>query len=154
MKSIIDDSYSSCQFFKRYKKIKVRPAICLPLAKKFNDLVAMYLKKFQNVYFIQFIDVVKAFIIDWIAMGLGTPNRVLVDNLGEFDNAIYIQAMEQYNVELITTRANSPWSNSICERNHAVIDLMVPKTQEEQPKLELEIALSGAVNTKKLSNES
>ena len=166
MKLITEDTYSSCEFCKRYKKTKARPVVCLPLAKKFSDVVAMDLKKFQNVYFIHFIDlftrystaqviqikvpqvVVKAFITEWIAMELGAPNRVLVDNGGEFDNEIYIEAMEQYNVEPITTEANSPWSNRICERNHAVIDLVVQQMLEEQPKLELEIALSNAVNAK------
>ena len=50
----------------------------------------------------------KAFITEWISMGLGAPNRVFVDNHSEFDNAIYIEVMEQYNVEPITAGANSP----------------------------------------------
>ena len=60
-------------------------------------------------------------------MGLGAPNKVLVDNGGEFDNLVYIEALEQYNIEPITTGANSPWSNGICDINHAVVDLMVQK---------------------------
>ena len=89
-----------------------------PIGEKFNDVVAMDLKQFQNVYFIHFIDlftryrkaqvvqrkvpqvVVKAFTTEWIAVEMGAPNRVFVDNGGEFDNAIYIEAMEQYNVIL------------------------------------------------------
>ena len=143
-----------------------------PIGKKFNDVVTMELNKFQDVSFTHLIDlftryskvqvihrkipqvVVKAFITEWLAMGLGAPNRVLVYSGSEFYNALYIEVMEQYNVETITTWENSPWINSICERNHAVIDLMVQKMLEEQPKLELEIALSNAVNAKKLSNKS
>ena len=33
VKSIIEDISNSCEFCKRYKKTKARPAVCLPLAK-------------------------------------------------------------------------------------------------------------------------
>ena len=56
--------------------------------------------------------------------------------------------MEQYKIEPMTTAANSPWSNGICERNHAVIDCMVLKMMEENSKLDLDIALASAVNAK------
>ena len=81
-------------------------------------------------------------------MGMGAPNKVLVDNGKEFDNPVYTEAMEQYNIEPITTGANSPWTNGICEIKHAVVDLMVQKMLEEQSSLELEVALSNAVNAK------
>ena len=143
VESMIENISNNGEFCKRYKKIKVRLVVCLPVEKKFNDVVAMDLKQFQNVYFhfIHFIDfftrcsktqviprktlqvVVEAFITEWIAMGLGAPNKVLVDNGGESDNPVYIEAMEQYNIEAITTGANSPWSNGICGRNYSVVDL-------------------------------
>ena len=136
------------------------------MAKKFDYVVTRDLKQFQNVYFIHFINlftryskaqviprktpqvVVKAFITELIAIGLGAPNKVLIDNGGEFDDPAYIEAMEQYNIEAITTGGNSPWRNGICERNHTVVDLMVQKSLEEQPSLEPEVAPSNAVNAK------
>ena len=110
-----------------------------PIGKIFNDVVDMDLKTFQIVYFIHFIylftryrkaqvihrkilhAVVKAFIAEWIAMELGAPNRVLIDNGGEFDNAMNIEAVEQYNDEPITAGVNSPWSNCICETMQLLI---------------------------------
>jgi len=105
----------------------------------------------SNVYFIHFIDlfthftkakmirskklkvVVEAFIITWIASGMGAPNKVLVDNGGEFDNKEYVEAMEQYSIDVCATGTYSP-CNGTCERNHAMVDMMVYKMLEESPK--------------------
>ena len=128
----------------------------------------MDLKVVKNgsLYFIHFIDlftrfsraqvihrktpetVVNAFITSWIANGLGAPGKVLVDNGGEFDNPLYLEAMERYNIEVCATGASSPWSNGTCERNHAVIDLMVDKMLEEDPKMKIEVALANAISAK------
>ena len=54
-------------------------------------------------------------------MELGAPNRVLINNGGEFDNAMKIEAVEQYNDEPITAGVNSPWSNYICETMQLLI---------------------------------
>ena len=76
------------------------------------------------------------------------PNKVLVDNGSEFDNPEYLDAMAQYNVEVMATAASSPWSNGICERNHAVVDIVVQKILEEQPAIDIEMALANAVSAK------
>lgn len=148
------------------KKTKPRPIVCLPLASRFNQAVAMDLTVFRNgsLYFIRFIDlftskarvlrskkpviVVKAFIMEWISMGFGAPERVLVDDGGEFDNPKYLDAMEQYNIEPLATAVNSPWSNGLCERNHQVVDNIVHKILEEEPSLDMDIALANAVSAK------
>ena len=41
---------------------------------------------------------VNAFILIWIANGLGIHGKVLVDNGGEFDNPLYLEVMPQYNI--------------------------------------------------------
>lgn len=48
----------------------------------------------------------------------------------------------------MNTAAYSPWQNGICERNHAVVDNCVAKILEDQPDLNLELALAWAVNAK------
>ena len=142
----------NCNTCKLYKRSPPRPVVALPIASKFNDIVAMDLKVFsltKGIYFIHYIDlftrfskaivikskepkvVVDSFISTWIASGMGAPNKVLVDNGGEFDNPELLEAMEQFNIEVCATAAYSPWSNGICERNHAVVDLMVNKMLEE-----------------------
>ena len=40
------------------------------------------------------------------------------------------------------------WQNGICERNHYIIDVCVEKMLEENPRMNLEVALAWAVNAK------
>ena len=146
---------ADCDICKQYKKTPARPVIALPIAKKFNDVVAMDLKIVKNgeLYFIHFIDlftrfsnsavlsrklpsaVVNAYILTWIDSGFGASNKVVVDNGREFDNPEFLDAMEQYNIEVCATGAESPWSNGVCERNHAVVHLMVEKMMLEDKSL-------------------
>ena len=129
MENLIDELSESCDFCKRYRKTRPRPVVCYPLANRFNQVVAMDLKHYKDLYFIHFIDlftryskakvitrkmpavVVKSFIMEWIGIGLGAPEKLLVDNGGEFNNPDYLDAMEQINVEVMATAVNSPWSN-------------------------------------------
>ena len=164
---MIDFIEKNCEFCLRYRKTKARPVVSMPLGRSFNDVVAMDLKHFrEKMYFIHFIDmftrfckakvitrklpevVVKAFVMEWIAMGFGAPNKVLIDNGGEFNNPKYVDALEQYNVEPMATAANSPWSNGLCERNHKVVDTIVEKIVEENPGVDVDIALANAVSAK------
>ena len=46
------------------------------------------------------------------------------------------------------TAADSPFSNGICERNHAVIDEMLMKIMADEPKCRLGTALAWAVHDK------
>ena len=91
---------------------------------------------------------VNAFTTSWIADGLGAPRKVLVDNGGEFDNPLYLEAMEQYNIEVCATGASYHWSNGTCERNHAVIDLMVDKMLEEDPMMKIEVVPANTISAK------
>ena len=91
---------------------------------------------------------VDAVVDTWIAAGMDAPRKILIDNGGEFDNNEYLETMEQYNVEICVTGASSPWSNGICERNHAVVDTMVYKMLEESPNMKIDIALAHAVSAK------
>ena len=62
-------------------------------------------------------------LLSWIANGLGASGKVLVDNGVEFDNHVYLEAMEQYRSLCHWSLTSFPWNNRTCERNHAVIDL-------------------------------
>ena len=91
---------------------------------------------------------VTAFITSWIANGPGAPGKVLVDNVEEFDNPLYLETMEESNFKVCATGASSPWSNGTCERNHAVIDSMVDKMLEGDPKMKTEIAVANVISAK------
>ena len=137
-----NDVAENCDTCNTFKRNKPRPVVAAPLSRNFNDVIAMDLKILyhQKLYIIYFIDlftrfvkgatlkrkkpdvVVESFITTWIASGFGSPRKVLVDNGGEFDNPLYLEAMEQYGIEVCATGAHSPWSNGVCERNHHVVD--------------------------------
>ena len=84
----------------------------------------------------------------WIGSGLGAPKKFLADNGGEFANEEYKDMSSNLNIELINTAAYSPWQNGICERNHAVVDDCVSKILEDNPELELDVALVWPINAK------
>ena len=52
----------------------------------------------------------------WLASRFGPPEKFFIDNGGEFVNENYKKRPEQFNVEICSTSANSPWQNGICER--------------------------------------
>ena len=78
----------------------------------------------------------------------GVPEKVLVNNGGEFDNPLYLEAMEQYNIKVCATGASSPWSNRTCERNHTIIDLMADKILKDDPKMKIEVAVANVISAK------
>ncbi len=64
---------------------------------------------------------------EWIAADFGPPKKVLVDNGGEFDNEEYKELADQFNLEICTTAAYSPWSNDMNKRNHYIMNVCVQK---------------------------
>ncbi|CAL4132571.1 unnamed protein product, partial [Meganyctiphanes norvegica] len=167
--ALIDEVSANCDLCKRYKRTPSRPVVSMPLARDFNDTVAMDLKvwdKERNVYFLHLIDLATRFsiatiinkkesevIIDkvmqcWIGTGLGIPSKFLCDNGGEFANEKFKDMCENLNITVLHTAAESPFSNGICERNHAVVDEMVRKIISDNPQYKLSTALAWAVHAK------
>lgn len=93
-------------------------------------------------------EIVEKIIETWLGTGLGAPVKFLCDNGGEFANNTFLEMCENMNIQVVHTAAYSPFSNGLCERNHAIIDEMVVKIMAEQPKLSLKVALAWAVNAK------
>ena len=99
----------------------------MPLANKFNQVIAMDLKHSKDgVYFLYLIDLFSRFslsqvitrkspsvIVDavikmWIASVSGAPRKFLIDNGGEFANNLYNEMAAHFNVEVCSTGAESP----------------------------------------------
>lgn len=80
---------------------------------------------------------------------MGAPKKLLVDNGEECcENSDYLEANEQYNIEVCVTGASLTWSNGIFKWNHAVVDLMVYMMLDESLKIKVNIALAHVFNTK------
>ena len=54
--AIVSDIYMKCSLCKCYRKTPARPAVDLPMASQFNQLVSMDLKKWKNRYILHLVD--------------------------------------------------------------------------------------------------
>ena len=158
----IDKIYQSCQTCKQYAKTPARPVVSMPMAKGFNEKVAMDLKVWKDgKYILHMVDMfsrlsVSVFvqskqpkeIVDkvmkhWVAVW-GLMKYVMFDNGGEFSNSEMREVTSILNVEVYTTPAESPWSNGLCERNHQVTDRMLEILEDENPRVHLSTLLAWA----------
>ena len=145
----------------------------MPLAKDFNDTVAMDLKVFdknKGIYLQHQIDhrtrfstvikvirskeketIVSSVFTHWINI-FGPPKRFMTDNGGEYVNSSFMDLCEKLNVHVVTTGAEAPWSNGLVERHHALLSSSITKIQEDT-NCSIEIAAAWAVHAKNsLSN--
>ena len=154
----LEDKCDTCLKFRRTPS---RPVVSMPMARNFNDVISMDLKFWGDKYFLVMVDMATRYcnacvigsktasvIIDavmrhWVAL-FGSPKKILTDNGGEFNNNEFRSMGENFNIEMICTAAESPWSNGVCERLNAVLKDNVLKIREEQ-KCSLETALAWAV---------
>ena len=82
----------------------------------------------------------------WIAL-FGSPSRFLDDNGGEFNNDLFHDLSELLGTKVLSTAAESPWSNDITKRHNAIHENMLNKIIEEI-NCSLEVALSWALSVK------
>ena len=166
--AIADKFTNSCETCVKYSKTPSRPVVSMNMAREVNDIVTLDLKEFEKgkIYFLHMIDmasrfsrscvikskepnvIVESVITQWIGSGLGAPLKILCDNGGEFSNQTFFDLCENMNIEVMHTAGYSPFSNGVCERNHAVVDDMVYRMMAEDKELKVEVALAWAVNAK------
>ena len=161
----------SCQVCVRLKRPSPRPVVSIPLASKFNDAVAIDLKFWGNKYFLVLVDIatryctavvienkrpstiIRGIFLSWIVM-FGAPKKILSDNGCEFNNAEMRDLGERFNVRLMTTAAESPFSNGICERQNAVIGHGVRKVMADT-NCTVDVALAWTISARNcLANHS
>ena len=96
---LVEDITNRCDICLKYKKTPPRPVVSLPLARDFNETVAMDLKHWdKNIWFLHLIDLATRFSVSSVITskhkevvlnkilltGLGTPSKFFTDNGGEF----------------------------------------------------------------------
>ena len=161
----IDKVTRECDVCARYRRPCSRPVVSVPLASQFNEAVAMDLKSWGRKYFLVLVDlytryctavlisdklattIIKGIFRCWIVM-FGAPRKFLSDNGCEFNNKEMRSLGEKFNIKIMTTAAESPWSNGVCERLNAVLGGMVNKILCDYPGTDLEIALAWAVSAR------
>ena len=161
---LVEDTEKNCETCKRYKKQKPRPVVALSLAKGFNEVVSVDLKDVEKEKVFHIVDnatrysggalvtnkskeeIVDKFFMNWIKI-FGCPKKLLSDNGREFNNELFKEMASLLGVELLSTAAESPWSNGITERHNALIGTMMTKILEET-KCSKEVALAWSFSAK------
>lgn len=161
---LVDEISLSCDICKKYKSTPPRPAVSFPLASVFNETVAMDLKQIQGKLILHMIDhatrysaavvipnkrretIVKGILENWVRI-FGAPTKFLTDNGGEFVNQDFLDVAEKFNVTVLTTAAESPWSNGLCEKHNGILADHVEKTMAGA-RCSLEMAVHWSVSAK------
>ena len=162
---------SECETCSKFKKPVPRPIVSLPMGTRFNQTVSMDLKFYKGNIFLVLVDVatrycsacvisnkkpemvVRAIFTKWISI-FGAPTHILHDNGGEFVNETMRDMCEKFNIKVLTTSAESPWSNGVCERLNAILGASVDKIIYET-NCDPHTALAWAVSARNaLSNNS
>lgn len=78
----------------------------------------------------------------WIGAGFGSPERFSANNGVEYAKEEFTGMCENFNISIMHTAAQNPFSSELCERKHAVKDEMVRKIAADQPICPLRIALA------------
>ena len=154
-----------CNICIKYKKVKPRPCVGFPMARNFNETVAMDLKQWSSspsIWFLHLIDhfsrysascvirtkrkeeIVKKVFQHWISV-FGHAKKFSVDNRGEFCNEEFITFCENLNIRICTTAAESPWSNGLVERHNTVLGLTISKTMNDT-NCDLDVAVAWAIS--------
>ena len=166
MLKIIETIHDNCEICVKYKKPPPKPIVCTPLAKEFNESIAMDLKDIEGEsgHVLHLIDhatrysaaihipskkkevIISAVLKVWISL-FGPPKKILTDNGKEFSNDDYREMGEKLNTRIVNTAAESPWSNGINERHNAVLADMITKIMQDV-KCSLKDAIVWAVSAK------
>ena len=157
----LDNIISQCVGCIKKKRNPAKPVVGLPMAKEFNEKVAIDLKKWNNKYILHMVDMfsrltISCFIerktprevIDkimekWIGY-FGVMRFILNDNGGEFTRDEIKEVKDILNVVDLTTGAESPWMNGLCEKNHALVDSMLERMVEDYPNIPDHVLLGWA----------
>ena len=147
----IDEVVRKCDICIRFGKARPKPVASLPMATSFNEVLAMDLHELttlgRDVYYLHVIDMFSRYsaatliydkkpetiingVLEIWGSVYGMPQKVLTDNGGEFDNDKFRSMCENYDVEIIATPGESPWSNGICERHNSVLTETFLKSRE------------------------
>lgn len=58
----------------------------------------------------------------WVAIW-GAPKKILTENSGEFNNNKFRNMCEYFNIEVMCTAAESPWSDGVWVKVNAVLKI-------------------------------
>ena len=160
----IDIVSEKCLTCLKFQKRPPRPVVCVEWATEFNEMIAIDLKFWGKNYFLVIVDlatrfcsacviynklpatIVKSIFLSWIVI-FGPPLKAISDNGGEFVNAEMRALGEAFSIKMMTTAAESPWSNGTCERLNGILGRLVLKILDDV-KCDVATALAWAVSAR------
>ena len=150
-----------CELCKIYSKTPSRPVVGMPMATKFNEKFAMDLKQWDDRWILHIIDmwsrytlsvfvtrkkpsnIIDALMTHWVGK-FGVMGALMTDNGGEFNSDEMREVASILNVQLCTTAGESPFQNGLCERVHAITDMLLLKLEADYGKMNSQTLLSWA----------
>ena len=88
-------------------------------------------------------EVVDKFMLKWVST-FGIPKACLNDNGGEFTAEEIREFKSILNIIDLTTGAESPWQNGLCEKNHQIVDTMWTRMKVDYPDVDDDVLLGWA----------
>ncbi|XP_053390667.1 uncharacterized protein LOC128553511 [Mercenaria mercenaria] len=152
---------NKCELCKVYAKTPSRPVVGMPMASKFNEKVAMDLKQWNGRWILHIIDmwsrytlsifidrkkpcnIIDTLMKEWVGK-FGVMGSLMTDNGGEFNSDEVREITSILNIRVCTTSAESPFQNGLCERVHAITDMMLTKLHADYTEVNLQTLLSWA----------
>ena len=164
--NLLSEVIQKCEICVKNKRPPPRPAVGLPLATDFNEVVAVDLHEIEKskLWYLHIIDeftrfssgaiitskrptvFVRCFIKNWIGIH-GAPRKLYSDNGGEFSNDEVRDMCQNFNIEIKTTAAYSPWSNGLLERHNYTLTEILRKVKSDQ-NCDWDVALHWALMAK------
>ena len=157
----LDEIYKDCDRCKEFARTPSRPVVAIPMARTFNEKVCMDLKSWNDRWILHLVDmfsrytisafvprkdstsILCAIIDNWISY-FGIMQGIFSDNGGEFRNDELREVGSVLNFSIQTTAADSPFQNGLCEKNHAIVDLILSKLKADYPHIKVETLLRWA----------
>ena len=133
----------------------------MPMASEFNEKVAIDLSFYKDKIILHMVDmwsrltvstqikrkkpseVIESIMKNWVAY-YGVPGSILNDNGGEFTSDEIREVKSILNINDLTTGAESPWQNGLCEKNHALVDNILERLDDDYPDIDLQTKLAWA----------
>ena len=146
---MLQNIVKSCETSVKYRSTPLKPVVGLPMSCEFNETVAVDLHELENgIWYLHIIDLftrfsagsivktkkssefIKKFLQGWVSI-FGAPKKLLNDNGGKFNSKEVRDMAENFNIEVKTTAAYSPWSNRLLERHNRTLTEIMLKIKHD-----------------------
>ena len=161
MAAILDKIIDGCEGCIKRRRNPDRPAVAMPMATEFDEKVAIDFSLYKGTPILHMVDMhtrltvsvrlnskrpsetIEKIMQKWVAY-YGLMGAILSDNGGEFTAEELTEMKSMLDIVNLTTGSESPWQNGLCEKNHAIIDNILERLDEDYPHLDLDSKLAWA----------